>query len=81
MRTDGERLTLCLRAGVGGDTAFRYHVKGRERRILLVGRGLGYAIAAKADRNLLLRIAELVYQQTTQEGAKAQILPAPGKPS
>jgi hypothetical protein len=55
--------------------------KGRDRRILLVGRGLGYAIAAKADRNLLLRIAELVYQQTTQEGAKAQILPAPGKPS
>src|SRR6516162_2252336 len=27
MRTDGERLTLCLRAGVGGDTAFRYHEK------------------------------------------------------
>jgi hypothetical protein len=40
-----------------------------------------YAIAAKADCGLLLHIAELVYQQTTQDGAKAKSCPPPGKPS
>jgi len=43
--------------------------------------GFGYTIAPKADRNLLLRIAEIVYQQTSPDGAKAKIPPAPGKPS
>ena len=41
----------------------------------------GYAIAAKADRDLLLCIAELVYQQTTVDEAKAKLPPIPGKPS
>ena len=40
----------------------------------------GYAMAARADRGLLLRIAELVYHQTSPDGAKAKIPPAPGKP-
>ena len=43
--------------------------------------GFGYTIAPKADRNLLLCIAEIVYQQTSPDGAKAKIPPAPGKPS
>jgi hypothetical protein len=29
--------------------------------------------AGKADRNLLLRIAELVYRQTTPDGAKTKL--------
>jgi len=78
---NGERLTLYLRTGVGGETAFRYHEEGGIGAFYWSDEGFGYAIAAKADRNLLLRIAELVYQQTTPDGASAKIPPAPGKPS
>jgi anti-sigma factor RsiW len=78
---NGERLTLYLRTGVGGETAFRYHEEGGIGAFYWSDEGFGYAIAAKADRDLLLRIAELVYQQTSPDGAKAKIPPAPGKPS
>jgi anti-sigma factor RsiW len=77
----GERLTLYLRTGVGGETAFRYHEEGGIGAFYWSDEGFGYAIAAKADRDLLLRIAEIVYQQTSPDGAKAKIPPAPGKPS
>jgi anti-sigma factor RsiW len=78
---NGERLTLYLRAGVGGETAFRYHEEGGIGAFYWSDEGFGYAIAAKADRVLLLRIAELVYRQTSPDGARAKIPPAPGKPS
>jgi anti-sigma factor RsiW len=78
---NGERLTLYLRTGVGGETAFRYHEEGGIGAFYWSDEGFGYAIAAKADRGLLLRIAEIVYQQTSPDGAKAKIPPAPGKPS
>ena len=78
---NGERLTLYLRTGVGGETAFRYHEEGGIGAFYWSDEGFGYAIAAKADRNLLLRIAELVYRQTSPDGARAKIPPAPGKPS
>jgi len=78
---NGERLTLYLRAGVGGETAFRYHEEGGIGAFYWSDEGFGYAIAAKADRNLLLRIAEIVYRQTSPEGARAKIPPARGKPS
>jgi anti-sigma factor RsiW len=78
---NGERLTLYLRTGVGGETAFRYHEEGGIGAFYWSDEGFGYAIAAKADRDLLLRIAEIVYQQTSPDGAKAKLPPAPGKPS
>jgi anti-sigma factor RsiW len=78
---NGERLTLYLRTGVGGETAFRYHEEGGIGAFYWSDEGFGYAIAAKADRNLLLRIAEIVYHQTSPDGAKAKIPPAPGKSS
>lgn len=78
---NGERLTLYLRTGVDGETAFRYHEEGGIGAFYWSDEGFGYAIAAKADRNLLLRIAELVYRQTSPDGARAKIPPAPGKPS
>ena len=78
---NGERLTLYLRTGVGGETAFRYHEEGGIGAFYWSDEGFGYAIAAKADRELLLRIAEIVYQQTSPDGAKAKLPPAPGKPS
>ena len=78
---NSERLTLYLRTGIGGETAFRYHEEGGIGAFYWSDEGFGYAIAAKADRELLLRIAEIVYQQTSPDGAKAKIPPAPGKPS
>ena len=75
---NAERLTLYLRTGVGGETAFRYHEEGGIGAFYWSDEGFGYAIAAKADRDLLLRIAETVYQQTAPDGAKAKIPPAPG---
>jgi anti-sigma factor RsiW len=78
---NAERLTLYLRVGVGGETAFRYHEEGGIGAFYWSDEGFGYAIAAKADRDLLLRIAELVYRQTSPDGAGAKIPPAPGKPS
>jgi anti-sigma factor RsiW len=77
----GERLTLYLRVGVGGETAFRYHEEGGIGAFYWSDEGFGYAIAAKADRELLLRIAELVYKQTSSDGARAKIPPPPGKSS
>jgi anti-sigma factor RsiW len=76
-----DRLTLYLRSGIGGETAFRYHEDGGIGAFYWSDEGFGYAITAKADRDLLLRIAEIVYRQTSPDGAKARIPPAPGKPS
>jgi len=78
---NGERLTLYLRTGVGGETAFRYHEEGGIGAFYWSDEGFGYAIAAKADRDLLLRVAELVYRQTSPDGARAKIPPALEKPS
>jgi anti-sigma factor RsiW len=79
--SNGERLTLYLRAGVGGETAFRFHEEGGIGAFYWSDEGFGYAIAAKAGRDLLLRIAELVYRQTSPDGSGAKIPPVPGKPS
>jgi anti-sigma factor RsiW len=76
-----DRLTLYLRAGVGDETAFRYHVEGGVGAFYWSDGGFGYAIAAKADHDLLLRIAELGYLQTSPDWAAGKIPPAPGKPS
>ena len=78
---NGERLTLYLRAGVGGETAFRYHEEGGVGAFYWSDEGFGYAIAAKANPDLLPRIAELVYRQTSPDGAGAKIPPAPGRPA
>ena len=78
---NGERLTLYLRAGVGGETAFRFHEEGGIGAFYWSDEGFGYAIAAKAGRDLLLRLAELVYRQTSPDGSGAKIPPVPGKPS
>ncbi len=76
-----DRLTLYLRTGIGGETAFRYSEKNGIGAFYWSDQGFGYALAAKADRKTLLKIAELVYRQTSGEGAKAKIPPKPGKPS
>ena len=76
-----ERLTLYLRSGIGGETAFRYSEENGIGAFYWSDEGFGYALAAKADRNLLLRLAEIIFQQTSGDGAKSKIPPKPGKPS
>lgn len=76
-----ERVTLYLRTGIGGETAFRYSERNGVGAFYWSDQGFGYALAAKADRNLLLRLSEIVYQQISSNGAKAKIPPKPGKPS
>jgi anti-sigma factor RsiW len=78
---NAERLTLYLRADIGGETAFRYHEEGGVGAFYWADEGFGYAIAAKADRDLLLRIAEIVYQQTSPDAARTKPPPVPGKGS
>ena len=74
-----ERVTLYLRTGIGGETAFRYSEENGTGAFYWSDQGFGYALAAKADRDLLLRLSEIVYQQISAEGAKAKIPPKPGK--
>ena len=75
----GERLTLYLRSGIGDETAFCYHEEGGIGAFYWSDEGFGYAIAARADRGPLMRIAEIVHQHTSPDGARAKIPPAPGK--
>jgi anti-sigma factor RsiW len=77
----GERLTLYLRSGGGGDTAFRYQEETGVGAFYWSDEGFAYAIAAKVSRDELLRIAEIVYRQTSAEGGKTGKPAAPGKPS
>lgn len=76
-----ERVTLYLRTGIGGETAFRYSEENGVGAFYWSDQGFGYALAAKADRDLLLRLSEIVYRQMSAEGAKAKIPPKPGKAS
>ena len=43
--------------------------------------GLAYAVAANVPRDMLLRVAEIIYKQNSPEAAKAKLPPPPGKPS
>lgn len=59
----GHRLTVYVRASVGGDTAFRF-VHARELSAFSwIDQGLGFAIVGDLDRSQLLDIADTVYQQ------------------
>src|SRR5271166_2667520 len=57
---NGDRLTLYLRVS-GGETAFRYREDNGVGAFYWSEEGFAYAIAAKADREKLLRLAEIVY--------------------
>jgi anti-sigma factor RsiW len=76
-----DRLTLYVRSGIGGETAFRYSEENGIGAFYWSDEGFGYALAAKADRSLLLRLAEIIYQQTSADGDKAKIPPKSGKSS
>ena len=76
---EGKRLELYLRSGIGGETAFRYLEDGGIGAFYWSDQGFGYAVVAKTDRILLLRISEIVYRQTDPDGGKAKLPPLPGK--
>ncbi len=78
----GTRLTCYYGAdGFAGETEFQYRENGGVGAFYWSDDGFGYAIAAKTDRASLLKLAEIVYRQTSGDGAKAKIPPIPGKPS
>jgi anti-sigma factor RsiW len=78
----GTRLSCYyLVVDVAGETEFQFREQNGISAFYWVDDGLAYAIAANAPRNLLLQVAEIVYQQNSPDGAKAKLPPAPGKAS
>jgi anti-sigma factor RsiW len=77
----GARLSCYyLSVDVAGETEFKYREETGVSAFYWVDDGLAYAIAANAPRELLLKVAEIVYQQNSPDGAERK-LPPPGKPS
>jgi anti-sigma factor RsiW len=82
MYEDGKGIRLTcyyLSVDVGGEAEFKYREQNGTSAFYWVEDGLAYAIAANTDRNSLLKVAEIIYQQNSPDGAK--VPPAPGKPS
>ena len=78
----GTRLSCYyLVVDVAGETEFQFRERNGVSAFYWAEDGLAYAIAANTDRDLLLKVAEIIYQQNSPNGARAKIPPAPGKPS
>jgi anti-sigma factor RsiW len=78
----GTRLSCYyLVVDVAGETEFQFREQNGIGAFYWVDDGLAYAIAANVPRGLLLKVAEIVYQQNSPEGAKAKLPPVPGKAS
>jgi anti-sigma factor RsiW len=78
----GTRLSCYyLSVDFAGETEFKYREQNGISAFYWVDDGLAYAITANAPRELLLKVAEIVYQQNSPDGAKPKIPTAPGKPS
>ena len=59
----GTRLTLYLRNGESGETAYRFVREGNVSAFYWIDRGLGFALSAAASRERLLPIVDAVYHQ------------------
>jgi len=84
MYEDGKGTRLsCYYLGVdvAGETEFQFREQNGISAFYWIDDGLAYAIAANAPRDWLLKIAEIVYQQNSPDGAKAKLPPVPGKAS
>jgi anti-sigma factor RsiW len=78
----GTRLSCYyLVVDVAGETEFQFRDQNGISAFYWVDDGLAYAIAANTPRDLLLKVAEIVYQQNSRDSAKAKLPPVPGKPS
>jgi anti-sigma factor RsiW len=70
-----------LSVDIGGETEFKYREQNGISAFYWVEDGLAYAITANANRELLLKVAEIVYRQNAPDAARAKIPPLPDKPS
>ena len=70
-----------ISADLGGEAEFEYREENGLGAFYWADDGLAYAITARVDRDLLLKIAEVVYQQTSPDRAKPQLPSAPRKRS
>jgi anti-sigma factor RsiW len=78
----GTRLSCYyLSVDVPRETEFKYRGQNGTSAFYWVDDGLAYAVAANVDRDLLLKIAEIIYQQNSPSGVKPKPPPAPDKPS
>ncbi|MGH7029771.1 MAG: anti-sigma factor family protein [Stellaceae bacterium] len=78
----GTRLTCYYQAvGFDGETAFRYREEAGVGDFYWADDGFGYAITARVDRAVLLKIAEIMYRQIENAGDKAKLPPLPSKAS
>jgi anti-sigma factor RsiW len=78
----GTRLSCYyLAADFAEETEFQYREQDGVGAFYWVDDGLAYAIAANAPRELLLKIAEIIYRQNSPDGTQPKIPSAPGKPS
>jgi anti-sigma factor RsiW len=59
----GTRLTLYLRNGEKGETAYRFVREGNVSAFYWIDQGLGFALSAAASRERLLPIVDAVYRQ------------------
>lgn len=59
---NGTRLTVYVRAGSTGETAFRFWRDGDVSTFAWLDQGYGFAVSAASDRDRLLPIAEAVYK-------------------
>jgi anti-sigma factor RsiW len=75
-----DRLTLYERSDTAGETGFRYSEENGVGVFYWSDQDFGYALAAKADRQKLLQLAEIVYHQLSGEGPKARFPPPPPPP-
>ena len=64
-----------------GETEFQYREQNGVGAFYWVDDGLAYAIAANADRAVLLKVAEIIYKQNSTNGGQDKPPPPPGKPS
>ena len=78
----GTRLSCYfLSADPGRQTEFKYREQNGIGAFYWVDDGLAYAITANAERELLLKVANIVYQQNAPDPAKAKPPPQSDKPS
>jgi anti-sigma factor RsiW len=64
----GMRVTLYVRVGESGTTAFRFARHGDILTFFWIDDGCGYAVTAATDRDRLLKIAEAVFNQLENSG-------------
>jgi anti-sigma factor RsiW len=72
----GTRVTLYVRAGESGQTAFRFAQHGDLLTFYWIDDGYGFVVSAMIDRDRLLKIAELVFHQLelSADGARKPAL-------